>query len=248
MKLVWSVLFVVIGALSYGQTAKEIVKKSDERLRGKSSKGEVTIKIVRPKWTREMKMKTWSYGTEYSLTMVTSPAKEKGMGFLMRKKEVWNWLPSVERLMKLPPSMMMQSWMGTDFSNDDLVRQSSIVNDYEHKILGDSTIEGRKCWKIELIPHEDAAVVWGKIVTWIDQKDYVQMKTKFYDEDFELVNTMNAYDVKEMDGRFLATRLEMVPADKKGHKTVFIQNSMEFDVPDLDESFFTPQNMKKLRI
>ena len=144
--------------------------------------------------------------------------------------------------------MMMQSWMGTDFSNDDLVRQSSIVNDYEHKILGDSTIEGRKCWKIELIPHEDAAVVWGKIETWIDQKDYVQMKTKFFDEDFELVNTMNAYDVKEMDGKFLATRLEMVPADKKGHKTVFIQNSIEFDVESLDESFFTPQNMKKLRI
>lgn len=248
MKLVWSVLFLVIGSLSYAQTAKDIVKTSDDRLRGKSSKGEVTIQIVRPKWTREMTMKTWSYGSEYSLTMVTAPAKEKGMGFLMRKKEVWNWLPSVERLMKLPPSMMMQSWMGTDFSNDDLVRQSSIVNDYDHKILGDSTIEGRKCWKIELIPHEDAAVVWGKIETWIDQKDYVQMKTKFFDEDFELVNTMNAYDVKEMDGKFLATRLEMVPADKKGHKTVFIQKEIEFDVENLDESFFTPQNMKKLRI
>lgn len=227
--------------------AKEIIRKADEQNRGTSSRGEVTIQIERPRWSREMKMKTWSLGTDYSLTIVTSPAKEKGMGFLKRGKEVWNWLPSVEKLIKLPPSMMMQSWMGTDFTNDDLVKQSSIVDDYDHKILGDSTIEGRKCWKIEMIPHEDAAVVWGKVVVWVDQKDYIQLKVKSFDEDGFLVNTLNAYDVKTMDGRVIATRLEMIPADKEGHKTYFIQNSMEFDVEGLDENFFTPQNMKRIR-
>lgn len=227
--------------------AKEIIRKADEQNRGTSSKGEVTIQIERPRWSREMKMKTWSLGTDYSLTIVTSPAKEKGMGFLKRGKEVWNWLPSVEKLIKLPPSMMMQSWMGTDFTNDDLVKQSSIVDDYDHKILGDSTIEGRKCWKIEMIPHEDAAVVWGKVVVWVDQKDYIQLKVKSFDEDGYLVNTLNGYDVKTMDGRVMATRLEMIPADKEGHKTNFIQNQMEFDVEGLDENFFTPQNMKRIR-
>jgi negative regulator of sigma E activity len=182
------------------------------------------------------------------MTLVTSPAKEKGIGFLKREKEVWNWVPSVEKLIKLPPSMMMQSWMGTDFTNDDLVKQSSIVDDYDHKILGDSTIEGRKCWKIEMIPHEDAAVVWGKVVVWIDQQDYVQMKVKSYDEDGFLVSTLNASEVKNLGGRIMATRLEMIPADKEGHKTVFIQNSMEFDLEELNPDFFTPQNLKRIRL
>jgi len=244
-----TVLFLSLFAFGgFAQDAKEIVRKADEMNRGKSSKSEVTIKIVRPKWSREMTMKTWSLGTDYSMTLVTSPAKEKGMGFLKRGKEVWNWVPRVEKLIKLPPSMMMQSWMGTDFTNDDLVKQSSIVDDYDHKIVGDSTIEDRKCWKIEMIPHEDAAVVWGKVEVWIDQKDYIQMKVKSFDEDGFLVNTLNASQVKEMGGRVMATHLEMIPADKDGHKTIFIQNSIEFDVDDLDESFFTPQNMKRLRL
>ncbi|MGB0429901.1 MAG: outer membrane lipoprotein-sorting protein [Bacteroidia bacterium] len=248
MKTIASILFALFAFGAFAQNAKEIIKKADEKNRGKSSKGEVTLIIERPKWSREMKMKTWSFGSDYSLTLVTSPAKEKGMGFLKRQKEVWNWVPRVEKLIKLPPSMMMQSWMGTDFTNDDLVKQSSIVNDYDHKILGDSTIEGRKCWKIEMIPHDDATVVWGKVEVWIDQKDYIQMKVKSYDEDAFLVNTLNASEVKTLGGRVMATRLEMIPADKDGHKTVFIQNSMEFDLDDLDESFFTPQNLKRIRL
>lgn len=248
MKTIASLLFAIFTIGAFAQDAKEIIRKADEKNRGESSKGEVTIIIQRPKWSREMKMKTWSYGTDYSMTLVTSPAKEKGIGFLKREKEVWNWVPSVEKLIKLPPSMMMQSWMGTDFTNDDLVKQSSIVDDYDHKILGDSTIEGRKCWKIEMIPHEDAAVVWGKVVVWIDQQDYVQMKVKSYDEDGFLVSTLNASEVKHLGGRIMATRLEMIPADKEGHKTVFIQNSMEFDLEELNPDFFTPQNLKRIRL
>jgi outer membrane lipoprotein-sorting protein len=248
MKTIASLLFAIFTIGAFAQDAKEIIRKADEKNRGESSKGEVTIIIQRPKWSREMKMKTWSYGTDYSMTLITSPAKEKGIGFLKREKEVWNWVPSVEKLIKLPPSMMMQSWMGTDFTNDDLVKQSSIVDDYDHKILGDSTIEGRKCWKIEMIPHEDAAVVWGKVVVWIDQQDYVQMKVKSYDEDGFLVSTLNASEVKNLGGRIMATRLEMIPADKEGHKTVFIQNSMEFDLEELNPDFFTPQNLKRIRL
>lgn len=248
MKTIASLLLSFLSISIYAQDPKEIVRKADEKNRGNSSKGEVTIVIERPRWSREMKMKTWSYGTDYSMTLVTSPAKEKGMGFLKREKEVWNWVPSVEKLIKLPPSMMMQSWMGTDFTNDDLVKQSSIIDDYDHKILGDSTVEGRKCWKIEMIPHEDATVVWGKVVVWIDQQDYIQMKVKSFDEDGFLVSTLNASEVKTLGGRAMATRLEMIPADKEGHKTVFIQNSLEFDVEELNPDFFTPQNLKRIRL
>lgn len=228
-------------------TAKQIIKKSDDLMRGvKTTKAEMTIKTIRPKWSREMRMKSWSKGQKLSMMLVTSPAKEKGTVFLMKEKEVWNWIPSVERTIKLPPSMMMQSWMGTDFTNDDLVKQSSVVDDYTHKIIGEEVIEGRNCYKIEMIPNEDAAVVWGKIHTWVDKKDFLQLKVEFYDEDGDLVNVMNASNIKKMGGRLVPAKLEVIPVDKKGQKTVMEYLSLEFDTP-LNEGFFTIQNMKKVK-
>lgn len=228
-------------------SAKEIIKKADEVMKGvKSTKAEMIITTVRPKWSRTMKMKTWSQGTKLSMILFTSPVKDKGTSFLMKGKEVWNWIPSIERTIKLPPSMMMQSFMGTDFTNDDLVKQSSIVEDYDHKIIGEATIEGRKCYKIEMIPHEDAAVVWGKIIVWITHDNYFQLKVNFYDEDDELVNVMKAYDIKKMGGKLLPAKMEITPLDKKGQKTIMEYISIEFDIPFKD-NFFTVQNMKRLK-
>ena len=229
-----------------GQTALEIIKKADELTRGKSSEGEMTIQIVRPKWSREMKMKTWSLGTEYSLMLITAPAKEKGTVMLKRDKEVWNWVPSIERTVKLPPSMMMQSWMGTDLTNDDLVRQSSVVVDYTHEILKDSVVEGRDCWKLKLTAKPDAPVVWGHILVWVDKEHYIQLRTEFYDEDGYLVNIFNAFDIKQMDDRTMATRMEMIPVDKPGNKTVLITNSINFDT-GVTQDFFNTRQMKQLK-
>ncbi len=228
-------------------SAKDIVKKADEVMKGvKSTQSEMVITTVRPKWSRTMKMKTWSEGTKLSMILFTSPVKDKGTSFLMKGKEVWNWIPSIERTIKLPPSMMMQSFMGTDFTNDDLVKQSSIVEDYSHKIIGEETIEGRKCYKIEMIPHDDAAVVWGKIVIWISRDNYFQLKVNYYDEDDEIVNTMKSYGIKKMGGKLLPTKMEITPMDKKGQKTLMEYISLEFDV-SFKDSFFTLQNMKRLK-
>ena len=142
--------------------------------------------------------------------------------------------------------MMTQSWMGTDFTNDDLVKESSIVDDYVHSFLRDSVVEGRNCYKIQLIPKPEAAVVWGKIVVWIDKKDFIQMRAEFYDEENTLINTMQSSDVKTLGGRLIPTKLEMIPADKIGQKTVMIYSSITFDQP-IDQSFFTTQNMKKVK-
>lgn len=246
-----SFISIALGLLGFSagqaQSARDIIAKAEAQANGTSSYGEVTIQIVRPKWTREMSMKTWSLGTSHSMTIITEPAKDRGTGFLKRHKEVWNWVPSIDKLIKLPPSMMAQSWMGTDFNNDDLVNQSSILDDYTHELKSDSTIEGHLCWKIVLRPKPDAVVVWGKLELWIDKINYIQLKVKSFDEDFELVNTLNASEVKSMGGRVMATRLEMIPAHQPGHKTVMIQKSAQFDLPGIDESFFTPQNMKKQR-
>jgi len=142
--------------------------------------------------------------------------------------------------------MMSQGWMGSDFTNDDLLKESSIVVDYTHKITGSETVDGWNCYIIDLIPHEDAAVVWGKIIKWISKEEYLQLKSEYYDEDHYLVKTETAYDVKTMDGRLIPTRFELVPEEEEGHKTVVILDEVLFNKP-IDDGFFSQQNMKRVR-
>lgn len=247
MKLisVFGFLMLIVTNLS-AQNLEEIIRKADEKFRGNSSQGEMTMIIERPTWSREVTMKNWTLGNHYSLIYITAPAKEKGQVFLKRNKEMWNWVPNIERMIKIPPSMMMQSWMGSDFTNDDLVRESSLAKDYEHKLLAEEKIAGYDSYKIELIPKEDAPVVWGKVVMWISKTDYLWLKGEYYDEDGILVNTEILSDIKMMGNRKMPTRLEMIPADKPGQKTVLIFKNIEFDVK-IDESFFSQQNMKKVK-
>lgn len=232
---------------STGQTAVDIIRKAEEKFRGKTTAyTEMTITTVRPRWQREMTIRSWAKGSDYSMIYIASPAREKGTVFLKIKKEVWNWVPSIERTIKLPPSMMGQSWMGTDLNNDDLVRESSTVEDYTHQLQGDSVILNRTCWKLVLTPKPDAAVVWGKVVLFIDQKDYIQLRSESYDEDGYLVNIMNSTEIKQMGGQLIASRMEMIPVDKKGQKTIIQFNKIIFDEP-MEDSFFTKQNMKKVK-
>ena len=228
------------------QDATAIIKKADEKMRGTSSKAVAIMRIVRPDWSREISMKMWSLGTKRSIVLITGPARDKGTATLMRDKEIWNWQPSIERVIKLPPSMMMQSWMGSDFTNDDLVKQSSILKDYTHKLLKDTNITGRSCYQIELIPFEGAPVVWGKIIMCISKEEDLQLSSKFYDEDGYLINTMNASKIKEMGGKIIPAYMEMIPADNPKQKTIFEYLELEFDV-DIEDSFFSIQNMKRVR-
>ncbi|MCB9299679.1 MAG: outer membrane lipoprotein-sorting protein [Lewinellaceae bacterium] len=245
------ILTIGTGFSSFAQTsntlsAKEIVQKADAKSRGDYSTGEITMTIVRPTWTREMTMKSWSRGADYALILVVAPARDKGTAFLKREQEIWNWQPTIDRTIKLPPSMMMQSWMGSDFTNDDLIKESSIVEDYSQKLLGSETVDGRECYKIELTPKEDAAVVWGKILSWIDKKDFMQLKVEFYDEDGYLVNTMYGKNVKELGGRLLPSKMEVIPADEPGNKTIVEYLSLDFDTP-IEASFFSIQNLKRVK-
>lgn len=228
-----------------GQDARSIVVKADEKMRGNTSQAEIIIKTVRPSWSREMIVRTWMKGTDLAMILVEAPVKDKGIVFLKRRKEVWNWIPTLEKTIKLPPSMMSQSWMGTDFTNDDLVKESSVVKDYDHRIIGDTIIQNRECYIISMVPRPEAAVVWGRLIVCIDKKDFLELHSRFYDEDQNLVNTMNAYDVKTMGGRLIPTMFEMIPADKKNQKTVMIYKSISYDMP-VDDGFFTTEKMKTL--
>jgi len=245
MKYKLLLLLMVVSNFSFSQNADEIVKNADDKFRGKSSYSEITININRPKWSKELKMKDWSKGSDYSVSVITSPAKEKGTVFLMREKEVWNYLPTIERTVKFPPSMMLQNWMGTDLTTDDLVKQSSLVTDYDKKIIGEEEKEGYTCWKIELTPKPNAAVVWGKIIIWIDEKEYMQMQTDFYDEDMFLVNQMIGSDVKTFEGKLLPSKLTVVPVDKPGQSTVISYSQWKFGI-DIPDEYFTTNYMKRI--
>jgi len=225
---------------------KEIIRKSTENQIGKTSQGEMKMTIVRPTWKREITMKSWSLGEEYALILVTSPARDKGTAFLKREKEMWNWQPTIDRVVKLPPSMMAQSLMGSDFTNNDLVDQASVIEDYAHKYLGEETIDGRVCHKIEMMPSDDAAVVWGKVISWIDKENYIQLKAEFFDEEDYLVNTMTASNIQKLGGKLLPKILTITPAEEPENKTIVEYLSINFDKP-IKNKFFSVQNMKRIR-
>lgn len=239
------ILMLLVSPLQ-AQSAYDIIKKAEDNVRGSQAYGEMKMTIQRPKWTREVTMKSWTKGDDYSLVVITSPARDKGTAFLKRENEIWNWQPSIDRSVKMPPSMMMQSWMGSDFTNDDLVHQSSMVTDFTHELVGNESVEGRSCHVVELTPKADAAVVWGKIKMWIDEKDYLEMKVEFYDEDEYLVNTLYGKNIKTLGNRTLPTRMELIPADKPDHKTIVEQLAIDFDVK-IDEKYFSIQNLKRVK-
>jgi len=229
-----------------GQDATAIVKQAEDKLRGEQSTSEVSMTIIRPNWERTIRMKSWSRGNAYSLILITSPARDQGTVYLKKQKEVYNWIPSIERNVKLLPSMMMQSWMGSDFTNDDLLRESSLVKDYEHEVLGEVEIDGRMCWQIELLPKPDAAVVWGKIILHIYQAEYIHLRSEFYDEEGDLVNVMQGKKIEKIGGRTLATITIMKPVNEPGKMTILEYHRLDFETT-VPREYFTSQYMKRVR-
>lgn len=234
-----------INAEAQTLTAKEIIKKADDKSRGLTSQGEMTMTIIRPTWSRSITLKSWQKGTDYALILITSPAKDKGQVFLKIKTDMWNWVPSIEKMIKIPPSMMMQSWMGSDFTNDDLVRESSVVKDYTHRLMGTEPVRGKECYKIEMIPLPEAAVTWGKVIAWITADGFNQWKIEYYNEDLELINVLNAFDIKRMGDRDIPVKMEIIPMENPNNKTILETKSVIYDRPIKDD-FFSQLNMRKL--
>jgi len=226
---------------------KEIVRKADEKFNGeKTSTSMMAMTIIRPTWERTLEFKNWTSGKEFALTLITAPAKEKGQSFLKRQNEMWSWNPTISRLIKLPPSMMSQGWMGSDYTNDDILKESSAVNDYDHQIIGEEELDGRSCYKIKMVAKEDAAVVWGHQIRWIDKKDFLFLKSELYDEDGYLVRTELGKEIKTMDGRLIPTRIELIPAEEEGQMTIIEMKEVQFNQP-IEDNFFSQQNMKRVR-
>lgn len=238
---------LVAGLNVYSQDATEIVRKADTKFNGeKTNYSEMSMTIVRPKYKRSLEFKSWSETNKSTLTLITNPAKEKGQTFLKSGNNMWSWNPTIQRIIKLPPAMMSQGWMGSDYSNDDILKESSLVTDYTHKLIQSENIDGSDCYVIELMPLENADVVWGKIILWISKDEYISLKAEYYDEDLQLVKTHLAYTIKTFDGRRLPSVMEIIPADEPGNKTVVTIVNMKFNIA-IEKDFFSQQNMKQIR-
>jgi len=236
-----------LAAVAQEISATEIIRKADEKFNGeKSSYSEMSLTVVRPSWQRTVAFKNWTKGRDFALTLITAPAKEAGQTFLKMKSEMWNWNPVISRLIKLPPSMMSQGWMGSDYTNDDILKESSVVTDYVHETEGEESINGRLCYKIKMTARKEAAIVWGKQYRWVDKKDFLVLKAELYDEDGYLVRTETGSDLKTMDGRLIPARIELVPADEPENKTVINILTMKFNLP-VEDGFFSQQNMKSVK-
>ncbi|MBI3801611.1 MAG: outer membrane lipoprotein-sorting protein [Deltaproteobacteria bacterium] len=219
------------------QQAWEIIDEVDQLLRGQSSSGTVQMQISTVHWQRDLSLHIWSLGTEHVLIRITNPQKEAGTATLKIADDIWNYLPKVNRTIKIPTSLMMDSWMGSHFTNDDLVKESRLVRDYGITTSFEGNRAGVEVYEYILTPKPEAAVVWGKIVIEVRQADHMPTWERYYDEEGKLVRELTFSDYKTMGGRLIPTRLLMRPADKADEQTVIIYEDIIFDAAISQDTF-----------
>lgn len=234
-----------------GLDAGELARRSEDNMRSERTYIAAKMTVVSPRLSRPrvVVFHSWENTPEKkSLIRIDRPAKDKGTGFLKLHPNLWMYVPRVERTVRVPPSMMLQSWMGSDFSNDDLVRESSELEDYDHELLGfDPGTKGeidRPSYVIEYRPHEDAAVVWGSIVAWLDVESGAPLRQDFFDEDGERIRTMRFSDFRTIGKRFVPHHWSMTPLDKPGHSTTIEVEEVQYDL-EFESDIFTTRNLKR---
>ncbi|MDH3577837.1 MAG: outer membrane lipoprotein-sorting protein [Gammaproteobacteria bacterium] len=225
--------------------ATRIVREAIDHWRGLSSYTEMTMVIHRPDWERSMTMRAWTKGKDQTLVRVVEPKKDRGNGTLTDENSMWTFSPKVNRVIKIPSSMMGQSWMGSDFSNKDVARADDIVDQYDHTILQREEVDGVTVYDVQSIPHEDAAVVWGREVLRI-RDDYVVLEHAFFDQDDELVKKLVSLEIEEMGGRTIAKRQRMVKIEEPNEWTEISVNDVEYEI-ELKDSLFTLSNLRNPR-
>lgn len=221
---------------------KDIIRKIDELYRAQSSYSVLEMEIVTPNWQRTIAMDAWTLGTKKTFIRITSPKKDAGVATLRIGNEMWNFLPKTNKIMKIPPSMMMSSWMGSDFTNDDLVKEFSLISDYSYKLI---QVEDERpdLFYIDCIPREDLPVVWGNIVIAATKADSIPVWQKYYDEQGQLMRVLNYSDVKKFGDRRIPSVMEMIPQNKEGHKTVIRYLQLDLN-RKLSEDIFSLRNLR----
>lgn len=233
-------IFLLFSSILFSNEAQDIIKKLDDNMRGQNISIKLTMRVVSLGYERTMKIESYSQGTKKSFTKILFPPKDRGITFLSLDNQMWQYVPKIERIIKIPPSMMLQNWMGSDITNDDMVKQSSIVEDYNPEILqknGDIVT-------IELLPKEDAAVVWGKIIINIDTSTYTSIKDIFYDEDGKEVRYFIYENVKKFGKYYIPTYWRVQSSDKPQNFTEILLEEVKYDT-EISQLYFKKSALKR---
>lgn len=231
-------LFVPLIAVA-DRDAKSLIDEMEALYRGESSKATLTMKVETPQYSRTMQMESSSVGQQDAFIRILSPKKDRGISTLKLDKEMWNFFPKINKVIKVPPSMMMGSWMGSDFTNDDLVKQTTLTQEYDLQLTETLTE-----YNITLLPREQTVTVWGRIDYIVNKEHLVPVSQNFYDDEGVMIRKMVFSELKDFGGRIMPSVMEMIPLNKEGHRTVIIYDNLEFDPPDVDESIFTLRHLK----
>ena len=234
--------FFIAYPLFAAPTAEELISGMENLMWGKTTHSNFNMTIKTQYWERKLELEAWLDRPQKTLIRIHAPKKEKGVGSLRIGGEMWNYIPKIDRTIKIPPSMMLQPWMGSDFSNDDLVKESSMVNDYRHEISDAYTEEGKTIFRVISIPNPDAPVVWGRL-EFLIYSDFIPLEQAFFDDSGKVVKIMKYSDIREIGGRTIPVRWHMIPADKPDQFTEILVNDIGFDRPLSDELF----SLRRLR-
>lgn len=244
--IVVAVVVLMLPVQAGAADVEELVRHIDQLWRGKTSHATMSMTVKTQRYQRSMTMEAWSKGKEYSLVVIQQPIKDKGIATLKVKENIWNYLPKINRVTKVPSSMMSGSWMGSHFTNDDLVKESTFEDDYSSKISFEGNRDGHDIYELSFIPKENAAVVWGKVVMNLDRTTLAPYDALYYDEEGQLVRSMRFDQPKKVQDRVIPMRMILQPTDKPDESTVIVYKAISFDV-DIDENYFSLQRLKSRR-
>ena len=250
LKKMYSIFLIFLGCSlvipAHAISVDELIKHMDKLWRGETSHSTMTMTVKTRRYERSMTMEGWSRGNDYSLIIIRKPIKDKGIATLKVKENIWNYLPKINRVAKVPSSMMSGSWMGSHFTNDDLVKESTYEEDYTSHISFEGERDGQMIYEVTSIPKPNAAVVWGRVVMQIEQKTLAPHKAFYYDEEGVLMRTMIFDQPEKIDHRTVPMRMTLIPEDKPNESTVIIYDKIAFNIP-LEDSFFSLQNLQSRR-
>lgn len=224
--------------------ALDLIRKLEKNSRGETFSGDLAMTVTQRGQSRKMSIRFWSRGREEALIRILEPARDKGTGNLRVKTDLWQYLPRVNKTIKVPSSLLFQSWMGSDFSNDDLVKSSSLERDYTHKYIGEETLDGQKAIKIESTPKPDAKIVWGKVYVWVTPAEGALVGQDFHTEAGKLVKKLRGFDQKTYGAYTVPTKMTMQDLSREQSTTEIIYSKIEFDKKFAD-SLFSLKELEK---
>ena len=242
--IVLSIFISISNSKADNISPEKILNNVDDLYRSNASHGILTLSVTTVNWQRTLTLEQWSKGEDKSLIKILKPKKEKGLATLRVDKNMWNYMPKVKRVVKIPSSMMSSSWMGSHFTNDDLVKQSRMTEDYTFSITFEGMNDGKEIIEVTCLPNKEAAVVWGKVEVIVYADDYLPLRMIYYDEDLLLSRTLEFTNIEMMDGKMIPTMMNMIPTGEPGESTTVKWEVIQFDVA-IDDDFFSLRKLQQ---